>query len=461
LVRAFVEAEARATQTPVDLAGMLALTVVGAACAKKVVVRIKKGHAEPINLFTVTALPPANRKSAVFSAITGPLEQYEEDDAGRAAQEIARSESTLKIKQARLKALEQQAANSKQDQQQSDAARQLAVELAQMSIPSSPRYIVDDCTPERLATILHDQGGRIAVMSPEGDVFELMAGRYSTGVGNLGVYLKGHAGDTLRVDRVGRAPEFVKAPALTVGLAVQPEVIQGLIDKPGFRGRGLLGRFLYALPKSLLGSRDTAPPPVPDEIGTAYDNNVMSLLKLPFAKDTKGEPAARVLNLDLDGQQCMQQFEAWLEPQLGEFGELGSISDWAGKLVGAAGRIAGVLHMASLAGEDAPWEIPISGETVGYAIEIGKYLIPHARAAFADMGADAIQDQAKRILRWIEHNHVARFTKRDVHQALKGTFKRVEQLDGPLAFLEAHWFIQKQPEPEQSGPGDVPAPCTT
>jgi putative DNA primase/helicase len=46
-LRAFVEAEATATQTPVDLAGMLVLSVIGASCAKKVVVRIKEGYSSP------------------------------------------------------------------------------------------------------------------------------------------------------------------------------------------------------------------------------------------------------------------------------------------------------------------------------------------------------------------------------------------------------------------------------
>src|SRR5207249_902558 len=133
----------------------------------------------------------------------------------------------------------------------------------------------------------------------------------------------------------------------------------------------------------------------------------------------------------------LSRFEARVEPQLSEFGELGGITDWAGKLVGAVGRIAGNLHMADLAGISAPWEIPIPPETVERAIRIGRYLIPHASAAFAEMGADAVVEQAKSILRWIEHQSLVRFTKRDLHQALRGRFKRVEELDAPLALLES------------------------
>jgi hypothetical protein len=48
-----------------------------------------------------------------------------------------------------------------------------------------------------------------------------------------------------------------------VAIAPQPDVLQNLSDQPGFRGRGLLARFLYALPPSPLGSRLLQSNPVP------------------------------------------------------------------------------------------------------------------------------------------------------------------------------------------------------
>ena len=242
-LRAFVEAEATATQTPVDLAGMLTLSVVAAACAKKVVVRSKAGYYEPVNIFVVVALPSGNRKTSVFAAATEPLEEFERVEAMRTAGDIAKRQAAHKIKEATLRRLQEQAVNAsgKKREELTDEAASLAAELSAKSVGVPARFVADDCTPEKLVVLLQDQGGRIAVMSAEGDVFEVMAGRYSTNkTGNFAVYLKGHAGDTLRVDRMGRSPDFVKAPALTMGLAVQPEVIRGLAEKPGFRGRGLL-----------------------------------------------------------------------------------------------------------------------------------------------------------------------------------------------------------------------------
>jgi len=449
-LRVFVEAEARATQTPADLAGMLALSVIAAACAKKVEVRLKEGHVEPLNLFTVTALPSGSRKTAVFTAMMRPLTEYERSESLRLSGDIVRTQTARNIKEAKLKRLQEQAVNAagKDQNKLTEEAATLAAELTGMRLTVATRLIADDCTPERLVMLLRDQGGRIAVMSPEGDVFDLLAGRYSTnGLANFGVFLRGHAGDTLRVDRVGRPSEFVEAPALTVGLAVQPEVVRGLAQKPGFRGRGLLARFLYALPMSLLGRRDTNAQPVPDDVSSDYRSNVLALLNIPFEKDRDGELNARLLS-----------FEAWVEPMLSEFGELGGISDWAGKLVGTVGRIAANLHMAALAGSASPWDIPIAIETIENAISFGKYLIPHAKAAFAEMGADAVVLHAKAILRWLDHKRVSSFTKREVHQAMKTKLKKAEELDNPLDLLSVHGFIRLRPDNSSVGPGRPPSP---
>jgi hypothetical protein len=60
------------------------------------------------------------------------------------------------------------------------------------------------------------------VLSPEGRIFDIIAGRYS-GAPNMEVFLKGHAGDMVRVNPQGRDAQHIERPAVTMGLAVQPE----------------------------------------------------------------------------------------------------------------------------------------------------------------------------------------------------------------------------------------------
>lgn len=121
-----------------------------------------------------------------------------------------------------------------------------------ITVPPLPRLIADDVTSEQAASLLADQGGKLAVLSPGGGIFATLAGRYS-GAPNLEVFLKGHAGDMLRVDRRSRPAEHVDWPALTRGLAVQPEVLRDIAQMPGFRGKGLLARILFAVPENTVG----------------------------------------------------------------------------------------------------------------------------------------------------------------------------------------------------------------
>jgi hypothetical protein len=288
----------------------------------------------------------------------------------------------------------------------------------------------------------------MALLSPEGGVFELMAGRYSDAP-NLDVYLKGHSGDDLRVDRVNRPPEFVRRPALTIGLAIQPDVLQGLKDKPGFRGRGLLGRFLYALPRNTVGSREIEPPSLPPMVRAIYEREFRALLTLP-----DGEHAVR---LSVEARKQHRDFMRQLEPRIGTAGDLAVITDWAAKLAGAIGRIAGLLHLAEIR-TPAAFEQRVSSETMQRALSVGRYLILHAQAAFAEMGADPDTEGARRILAWLKRTETPTFTKRDAHQALRGTFRRAEDLDGPLSALEDRGYIRALREPEQLRPGRKRSP---
>jgi hypothetical protein len=442
-LRHFIEAEATATQTPHDLAAMLALSVVAAAAARYFRIEVKEGWSEPLNIFTVTVLPPAARKSAVFSHVTAPLVAYEQELARRAAPDIAAARNQFEIASKRLSQAQKQAAS---DPGHEGEAERLAREHDGLRIPAAPRLIADDATPEKICALLYEQRGRLAVMSPEGGVFDLMAGRYSQhGAPNFEVFLKGHAGDTLRIDRMSRS-EHVERPALTLGLAVQPKVLEGLMAVPGFRGKGLLGRFLYCIPPNLIGKRRVDAPAVPAPVTNSYAACITCLLGLAGSEANENESQERLLRPSDEARAVLREAEKWIEPQLMEFGELGGLQDWAGKWLGAVARIAGLLHLTCAFGEAEPWNTPVSKATVEHALAIGRYLIPHAKAAFAAMGADPSVEDAKYILRSIEHRGLKSFTKRDLFEGTKGRFRQVSLMEPGLRVLEQHLYVRQRPE---------------
>ncbi|MFN2510922.1 MAG: DUF3987 domain-containing protein [Pyrinomonadaceae bacterium] len=454
-IRPFVEGLACETQTPVDLPAMLGLTIAAGALAGKVRVQARLGWSEPTNIYCVCVLPPGNRKSAVFQSVSEPLEEIERNLVAATRDEIAKAASEYRMLEERKVQLEKagsRADNPEDRRTKSAEAVMVAQQLAAAKVPVAPRLLVSDVTSEVVSTLLAEQGGRITMLSTEGGIFETIAGRYSAGVSNIDVYLKGNSGDPLRVDRRGRS-ESVQHPALTIGLTVQPDVISGLAKTPGFRGRGLLGRFLYCLPQSTVGNRQIDPQPLSEVHREQFRRTIRSLAEIEASTDRKGDPAPRMLYLTAEANGLLKEFERELEPKLVDDGELGALTDWAGKLAGAVVRLAAILWLINKSENLIPWPEKIDADAMIRAIELGRYLTEHARIAFAEMGADAEVENAKRLLRWIEKSDTRKFTRREAHQAHRSWFKTVDAIDPALDLLESHSYIRSHAENSDKRPG--------
>jgi replicative DNA helicase len=411
----YVAAVATATQTPPDLAGILALALLATVAAGAVEVQPRPGWREPLCLFVAVGMDAGTRKSGVFTAMTRPVADFERQQATAALPAITETATLRRIADQAAGAAETAASKAPIDQQEERQAEAIAraAEAANLIVPPVPRWLVDDATPEALAGLLATYG-RIALLSPEGDVFDQMAGRYNQSAGpNLGVYLKGHAGDLLKVDRRGRPPEYIQRPCLTIGLTVQPEVLQGLASRPGFRGRGLLARFLYSLPESLVGRRQAGAPPVPPAVADRYTLELQALAA-SLTRPVGDDPT--VLCLDAHAGDLLLGFERDLEPRLAAgSGDLAHLAGWAAKLAGATCRIAALLHLASHLRNG--WAQPISRDTFAAATRLADYLIHHARAVFDLMGADQRLDDTRWLLDWIARTNRSQFSRRDAHRA--------------------------------------------
>jgi replicative DNA helicase len=442
-LRSFVVAEAEATQTPADMAAMFALAALATVCAGHVEIEPTPGWYEGLNLFVVVAMEPGSRKSAVHADINRPIVEYEQLLVEQAKPDITEQATIRRIAEASLSKAEKAAAAAKDPLERRAAeeeARTYASALERLEVTATPRLFTSDVTPEKLASLLHENHGRMAVLSAEGGIFDIMAGRYSSGLPNLDVYLQGHAGDPIRVDRRGRATEFINRPALTVGLAVQPYVLARAAQVLDFGGRGLLARFLYSVPAGNVGYRRTEPEPVPDAVHQRYDT---TLRALAASFDRFTEPA--MLRLAPDAARVFAGWRDELEPRRRPDADLGHLQAWSSKLDGAVARIAGLLHLADRI--TAGWDVPVTATTMAAAIEIGRYLIHHAQAAFALMGSDPRLEAARRIGYWIRAGDHRSFTKRDAFRALRGQalFPTTERLGAGLAALEDLVWVRQLP----------------
>jgi replicative DNA helicase len=438
-----------AMQTPVDLPGVLALVALATAAGGRAVVEVRPGWREPLNLFAAVAMAPGSRKSGVFARITEPLNQAEREAIAQARPLVV--EAATRRRAADSAADQAAAMAGKTDPADRDDAVARAVGAAEMAeaitVPVMPRLLADDATPEALASLLVEQKGRIAVLSPEGDIFEMMAGRYSKTGPSLGVYLKGHAGDAMRVDRKGRSPEHVATPALTVGLAVQPDVIRSLADRPGFRGRGLLARFLYSVPANNVGRRTSGAPPVSVATADRYDRQLVALVHSLAEWE---DPA--VIPFTPAADEALLAFEQRIEPALGPGGALAHIADWGAKLAGAVARLAGLLHLGI--NVSTGWGLPLAPETVHAAIRLGEYFADHALAVFDLMAADPLIADARAVAAWAVDRED--FTRREVHRAFESRFPKATEVDPVLELLEDHGWIRRQEDDRPGTKGGRP-----
>lgn len=442
-IQLFVNGLAESTETPLEMASMLALSAISASVAGKYQVRVKQDYFEPINIWACIALPPANIKTAVQKAINKPIIEWQKEQAIILAPLIKETESihatqSEKIKEKRklIKTVMDDAIEFPKLQKE---IANLEAELP--IIPTTPQVLAQDVTTERLGTLMSLNDERMAVMSDEGGIFETMGGRYSGGVPNIDLYLQGHAGGFVQVDRGGRASISLFAPALTIGLAVQPDVLRGITANKSFRGRGLLGRFLYVLPHSLIGHRTGNTRPLSDDNKAAYSRVITALLNLTKNKTGEFTTEPYTLKLKSDAYEVWKAFWDRNEIAMREGGVFYHITDWAGKLSGAVIRIAGLLHCSRYAFQQ-PASYAIGKHDVEAAINMAEVLSMHALTAFDLMGADPALDSARVVLRWIERESKPEFTFRDCHYAHKTRYKRTTDIEPAIDVLIERYLIR-------------------
>lgn len=441
-------AVAQATQTPPAMSVMFMLSTLATVLQRRFEVEPTEGYVEPLALWTNCAAPSASRKSAVMGALLAPLLRWEKLEGDRMRREIARANARRSVALKRIEKLRQDAAKAGSDQERDDITKE--IEREELDMPDelrAPRLFVGDVTLERLQALLVEHGGRMSILSDEPGIFLILSGLYNGGNANFDVALQGHAGSPLRVDRAGRSA-YVDRPALSFGLLLQPGILADVAGSRRFRDSGLLARFLFAMPASLVGKRDVRQrTPVPGHVSETYARKLFELLD--GYRDHTVE--RQRLTFSDSARELWLDFAQAIEDGLGEGQTFEAINDWCGKLPGAVARIAALMEIAECGLHvDTVHEI-----TMHRAIELAWLLIEHARAAFALLGTDEADNDAAFVLRWIRGEAVAEFRQRDAQKAMEGRFRSVERLKKALDRLEAGDVLRGYKRKNQRGPATM------
>ena len=455
-LRDHVEAVAESLQVSTDMPLILDLATVATASQGQARVLVAPDWSEELSLFAVVVAESGERKSGVAREASLPIREFEAELADQFRTELHVERARHDAAKKRLEHLKGQAAKASTDEQRYEA--QVALEehvrvVAEMRSEAEPRLLVDDITPQALATQLEAHHS-LGVLSAEGGLFETFAGRFENQVPNIDLLLKAYSGEPARIDRVGRQPEHLERPLVTLGLAVQPDVLEKAASNPAFVGRGLTARFLLVTPESRLGYRALDVAPIPASVKDRWRAGIKRLAREPFDAALKSGSLHDLhaslrsnsnLSLSSDAQSALRAFqekiEAGLRPDLGRYR---SVQAAASKTPGLAVRIAANLHLLEW-GPDG-LRRPIDATLVQSACKIAERSLEEHRRHFARTGDAEVLRHAKSVLRWAsdqENMVIAQSSITGPVRQRKDGPQHVKELEAALARLERHGLARR------------------
>lgn len=455
-----IHAVAKSFQVPTDLPAMLALGALSVATMGRIRVKLTGSKwNEQTNLYLVCAMPPGAGKSPVFKSMVRCLTRLQEDLTARSASTIREAEAKKELLERKAKAAMDKAAKLESSQVDMDLAIDLKAKAEACEVPPKPRLLAEDTTPEALVSLMGEHGGRMALLSSEGGIFDMMAGQYADRgkTANLAVYLQGWSGDTITQDRIGRAAIRIEEALLTICVTTQPSVLARLGENPDLAGRGLPVRFMFAVPPSNVGRRDrwAVLQDVADTVQSAYDSHVYEL-GLGLAKYARPVD----LHLTVEARNLFLDWDQAIEHRQDVGGDLAGLAEWVSKLRATVLRVAGLLHLA----EGAEIGDEIGTATMARALTIADYWLAHSLVVHATWSAssDPRIGRARGIVEWAVRERRESFTARELHQANRSQFDKVEEVVEPLEYLaSAGWLRAESGIPIRVGQRGTPSPRFT
>jgi hypothetical protein len=236
------------------------LGVASIAIGNKLSVQIKPGHYQLPNLFFMNSAPVGTGKTPILKLLQQPLLKVQEQRGIQHESTIVQQRAQRRCVEAQLRGLEQKIKSSvdKPADCEKIPAEILALQAKLTDEPAAPVVFCGDATSEALGVRLNANGEAIGVLSSEGrKILAIANGRYCDG-GDIDLWLAGHAGDFIRIDRMGRPPIVLAHPCIAAYVATQPDAVQKLGENPALRVSGFLARWLYVVSEKERGEYPTA-----------------------------------------------------------------------------------------------------------------------------------------------------------------------------------------------------------
>lgn len=323
VIGAAVREVAEYVQAPVALVAGCALSAVSAAVQTQFGVRRNDRLFGPASLYFLTVAESGERKSSVDSLFIQPLKDYE----------------------ARQRQEEKQRRQEYEDELATWEAG--GREGAPPEPPGpTPKMLRGDDTTEALVSHLTNYQLAAVISSEAGVIFGSHSMKPEGVKRNLALLNQLWDGGPIIEGRVGRGETYVESVRVSMGLMLQPSVLESFLRKTEglARGIGFFARFLFCHPESTQGQRYYREPEAMPALD-AFHRQVTLLLQVPAAQDELGRLITHGVKFDGGAQDAWIRFHDEVEELIGADFEYSSIRDVASKAAENAARLACCLHV--------------------------------------------------------------------------------------------------------------------
>lgn len=429
------------TQAPVALVAGCALSAVSAVIQTYFSVSRNDRLHGPASLFLLTVAESGERKTSVDNLFMQPIRDWE---AGQ-LQEKKRLDAEYQK--------EWDAWNSAKPDDRGDPPEKPG---------PTPRMVREEDTSEAL--LMHLSGYPIAavICSEAGIIFGGHAMKPEQVQRHMAQANKLWDGGPIVEGRVGRGETNIPSVRVTMGLMVQPHLMQKFLSQGDgmARGIGFLARFLFCHPPTTQGTRFyREPPPMPglDD----FHQRVKLLLRSVAAKDKLGRLITDYIRFDENAQSVWINFYNEVEEYLGGDSIYSGIKDVASKAAENAARIACCLHVFTL-----PNHKLIDRKTMADACALMRWYLNEAVRFGREAEATEEVRNAELLETWLVQKHkeakwagqVFEMTVNSVRQKGPGGLRGGRRIDDAFELLQDHGRVRLLPIAGKKGKLVVVAP---
>ena len=448
-----VESVAASIEVPSDIPALLSLVSLSACIGGKFELLINDSWLSEFSvLYGLAIAASGERKSDAFKYMTRPISDWERDKRDAVREKFEYAQEMVQVRIDQVKKARNCVVNGNSDNAEDeleDALKNLHT-AKQKVLELDHTLLAEDITTESMNQCMQASNGRMALLSAEGGVLKILDGRYNDGKSCIEEVKKGWSGERIIVSRAsGKAIDIPRA-AITIGLCLQPDVLESLSNNKSMRNEGFLARCLYAQPQSLVGFRKVRNQEARDMAADSqYERALRRLLDVPWCEED-GRLTTWPMEFTEDAVDALLDYAEEVEPQMAGGRRLGGIADWANKAHGQVARIAGLQTLVTRACVEGPIVLtelfsPIEKQAVQDAVRLVRSFEDHALYVLARLG----QDRATKDLTYVLHRRLSlpeNTTKRDLFRACQRFASMAEFEPVVDALVDRNYFrLQYQP----------------